>query len=1130
MQILKTKLLTPPLPAQTLLRPRLYERLRPGLNRRLTVISAGPGWGKSVLLASFFQSQHIPHVWYGLDERDRDPVFFLAYLAEGMRKEFGGVGGKTLSALRSAGQGGVVPDSLVSILLNEILDALPQEIPVVLDDYRQTHSNNGINAVLLRLVRHAPPNLHLFLLTRERPALDLGRLKVQGEIIELDGEDLRFTENEIRDLFKTTRGANLSPVDADRLRTRTDGWAMGLRMALETLSEREDPREPIPSLSRTIGPGDALFAYFEEEVFRSLPAGMQEFLTFTSIPDRFTAELCDTLTGAGGSRDILLRLVQEDFFIVRLDKKSKWYRYHHLFREFLGTLLRKDHPEETVSSLYQRAASWFREKRIWPEAISCALEAGDVEGAADGIEQTMDELMASAAVETLLYWLDRIPDHVAETRPALLFGRGWAGFFTGRWNEAYAHLEKALSLALEQEDQAVLEKILHVLMGLHYQRGDHHGVDGMARSHAQHLEPRSPLTLNCALIHAASLMYLNRRAEAREIWEEIRNHPLVQGDRFLYMNTVSFMGPHYYLPLGEFRKALALTQEALDFFRHHDYMGRYGQFLGFMGHIRHEMGEFVESRRLFEEMALELREKGVYFVLNAAYNMIAVNSFLSGDPQTALRALDESERILARFDTHALFKAHTLNMARALSAFHRGNSETFSQEADEAMRVAGENGDPWDLYQFSCLLGPGYATFGREETARQLLLNALKSIEGLGSAYGAARCRLLLASLALEHGHDREAKRQLRESLALCETHNYGFLFSRRERIHGAALIPWALAERIRPRYLKRLVLEFGAALGPSLLPLLQHPDPRVRRDALDALAGLGHREAAGPAASLRNDPDPRIKVSAEKTVRKLHSLPPMPLNVLTLGPFRLFQGEREIPRRAWPRKISRSLFKFLLHHRDRAVTTELLQETFFPDMDPAGSRHILHQAVSALRSVLEPGISPRARSAYLESEDGSYHLVLPEGSRVDVLEFEADMRRAEEAMKEGDAHRAFSCFEAAIDLYRGDFLEEDPYEEWCSPPRETYRGLYVHALREKAAHTFEHFDYPPCIATLRTLLRHEEWDEEACVMLIKCHLSVGNRTAALKAFRKFRDRLRADLDVAPGTELRQLYESLFPR
>ncbi len=826
-----------------------------------------------------------------------------------MSGEFGGVGGKTLHALRGAGPGGVPLDTLVSMLLNEILDALPREIHVALDDYRQTNSAGGIHAVLRRLVRHAPPNFHLFLLTRERPAWDLGRLKVQGEIIELDGDDLRFTGDEIHDLFKANRGADLSPVDADRLRNRTDGWAMGLRMALETLSKPKGVGEPIPPLSRAMGPGDALFAYFEEEVFRSLPPGMQEFLTFTSVPDRFTAELCDTLTQAGGSRDTLLRLVQEDFFIVRLDKEGEWYRYHHLFREFLGTLLRKGHPEETVTSLYQRAASWFREKGIWPEAIACALEAGDVASAADGIERTMDELMASAAVDTLLYWLDRIPDHVAKARPALLFGRGWAGFFTGRWNEAYAQLEKALALALEREDPAVVEKILHVLMGLHYQRGDHPGVDRMARIHREHLTLRSPLTLNCALIHAASLMYLNRPAEAREVWDEIRNHPLVRGDRFLTMNTVSFMGPHYYLPLGEFRKALALTQEALDFFRHHDYMGRYGQFLGFMGHIRHEMGEFVESRRLFEEMALELRGKGVFFVLNAAYNMIAVNSILSGDPRTTLRALEESEGILARFDTHALFKAHSLNMARALSAFHRGDSETFSTEADDSIRVTRESRDPWDLYQFSCLLGPGYAAFGLKETARELLLEALKAIEGLGSAYGTARCRLLLASLALEQGHDREAGRQLRESLALCEAHDYGFLFARRERPHGAVLIPWALSERIRPRYLKRLIPQFGAALGPSLLPLLHHADPRVRRDALDALAGLGHREAAGPAASLRNDPDARVTAAAAKTVRRLQSLPPMPLTVFTLGPFRLFQGDCEIPRRAWQRKISRTRY-----------------------------------------------------------------------------------------------------------------------------------------------------------------------------------------------------------------------------
>jgi LuxR family maltose regulon positive regulatory protein len=466
--LLTTKLYIPPVRPELVSRPRLIERLNAGLHRKLTLVSAPAGFGKTTLLSEWIHAgvgsreygvgskEHASErpsnpysllptpffAWLSLDESDNDPTRFLVYLVAALQTIGADIGKGALSALQSPQP--PPTEAILTALINEIA-ATPDRIVLVLDDYHLIDAQ-PIHDALTFLLEHLPPHagpggrcqgMHLVISTREDPPLPLARLRARGQLTEVRVTDLRFTPSEAAEFLNTSVGLDLSVEDIAALETRTEGWIAGLQLAAISMQGHKDATSFIRSFT---GSHHFVLDYLVEEVLQQQSESVQTFLLRTSILDRLCGPLCDAVCSAGtassskgtavlrpsaSGQETLEYLQHANLFIIPLDNERRWYRYHHLFADLLRQRLHQSTALSTgdegrgVVEYHIRASEWYEENGLEIEAFHHATAASDVERAARLMEGDWMPLPFRGAVVPVLNWLKSLPTTVLDARPLL---------------------------------------------------------------------------------------------------------------------------------------------------------------------------------------------------------------------------------------------------------------------------------------------------------------------------------------------------------------------------------------------------------------------------------------------------------------------------------------------------------------------------------------------------------------------------------------------------------------------------------------------------------------------------------------------------------------------------------------
>ena len=432
-QLLATKLYVPRTRASLVARPRLFARLDDGEHTLLTLVCAPAGFGKTTLLADWLRASGRPVAWVGLDRADSDLARFLSYLVGALQMLAPDVGVGLLGLLQA--QPTPPTEILLTALLND-LAALPYKSVLVLDDYHVLQAP-PIHAALNFLLDHLPPTLQLVLATREDPPLPLSRLRARGQLAEVRAADLHFTPEEAAEFLGTGMGLRLPKGQVAVLVARTEGWAAGLQLAGLALRDRADPDVFVAAFA---GSHRLVADYLASEVIDSQPAATRRFLLLTSVVDRLCGSLCDELLdesqttkdegdptlALGPSSLVLEELDRINLFLVPLDDERVWYRYHHLFADFLRQRLRQEVGLEAVNRLYRHASRWFGQAGLLPEAIQYALAGGAFADAAIWIEALMPEFFGNSAIHRALAdWLATLPELIVLARSRLCLGQAW---------------------------------------------------------------------------------------------------------------------------------------------------------------------------------------------------------------------------------------------------------------------------------------------------------------------------------------------------------------------------------------------------------------------------------------------------------------------------------------------------------------------------------------------------------------------------------------------------------------------------------------------------------------------------------------------------------------------------------
>ena len=417
--LLQTKLYAPRLRAGLIPRPRLTARLDRGVATKLTLVSAPAGFGKTTALAEWLASapdRRLHTAWLSLDESDNHPASLWANVIAALRGIAPGIGDEALAALASPG----LPIELVlGPLLNE-LSAVPDDIVLVLDDVHAIDGPN-VQAGIEYFIDNLPANVHLVLATRADPALPLARLRVRGELVEIRAADLRFSPDEAADYLTDVVGLPLTAADIAALEARTEGWIAAIQLAGLSMQGRDDVSGFIAGFA---GDDRYVVDYLMEEVLRRQPEDVRSFLLETSILTRMIGSLCDAITGRDGGTATLEALDRGNLFLVPLDDRRQWYRYHHLFGDVLLARLRDERPDD-VRDLHRRASDWLELHGERPEAIRHAMAGGDLARAADLIELAMPAMRQRREEDDLRRWLDALPLDIVKQRPVL--ATGYAG-------------------------------------------------------------------------------------------------------------------------------------------------------------------------------------------------------------------------------------------------------------------------------------------------------------------------------------------------------------------------------------------------------------------------------------------------------------------------------------------------------------------------------------------------------------------------------------------------------------------------------------------------------------------------------------------------------------------------------
>jgi LuxR family maltose regulon positive regulatory protein len=450
--LLLTTKLHPPRRRRTLIaRPRLRDLATRTRHPALTLVSAPAGFGKTTLVADWFAGERTT-AWLSLDPRDDDPERFWTYVLAALATVTPDLSADTAALL----QGRRAPlETVVATLIND-LETASQDIVLVLDEYHVINAPEIHDSVAF-LLEHLPRQVSLVIATRADPPLPLASLRADGDLLEVRAADLRFTADEAAAYLNGAMDLTLTTADVDVLEARTEGWIAALQLAALSMQGRSDPASFINEFA---GDDRFILDYLTDEVMERQTARIRDFLLDTSLLSRLTGPLCAAVTGQDDAKTTLEELDRSNLFLVPLDDRRTWYRYHHLFADVVRARLLDEQPDR-VAELHRRASDWYAGNGEPREAIVHALAGEDPERAAELIELAAPAMQRARQESQLRSWLEALPADLYGDRPVLAMALVGARMATGDADALDPLLEIVDSWLGRTEAPIVFDEVAH---------------------------------------------------------------------------------------------------------------------------------------------------------------------------------------------------------------------------------------------------------------------------------------------------------------------------------------------------------------------------------------------------------------------------------------------------------------------------------------------------------------------------------------------------------------------------------------------------------------------------------------------------------------------------------------------
>jgi len=1063
----RTKIVIPTLRPEILHRRRLLALFDNLLDRKLIIISAPAGYGKTSLLVDFARQSEIPTCWLSLDALDQDPQRFCAYLIAALEQRFPKFGGQSKAVLRSLVSLEQDMERMLSALVNEIDSQIDQHFSLVVDDYQFVDSVPDIRNLFSRFVYLVGENCHIILSSRRVPALpDITLMVARQQVGGFDLEELAFRPNEIRSLFEITYGMTLDDRLVEGLVQQTEGWITGLHLSASSVTSR------LPDLTRAARTaGVDLAGYLDQEVLAPQPPKVRDFLLQTSLLEEFDADLCEAVLGKGDWKNLIKTVKQNNLFVLQVGPAGRWLRYHHIFQEFLQQRILEEEPEKVQTTLFS-LANVYVERHEWEKAYSLYRQLNDLDRMSALIERAGMPMLLSERLITLQAWLNNLLTEQYQKRPALLSLKGALLCNVGEGHLALSTLDRTILEFQKTDDLANLTLAFVRRSSAHYLVGDYASSLKDADEAICLCENKPDLQFTYAeaeRFKGINLYQIGQIAEATRVQEEALQRYGQLGDKRRAAWVLVDLG-NSYLASGNYPAALNAYSQALDEWRLESNLPSQANVLNSLGVLYHHQGEYEQAIQAFEsglECARSSNSQWQEALLLTSLGDLYVDL---DEYDSAFQAYGDAALIAQQVSYQ--FLTNYLGLAQAHLARLQGKSREatlYLHEAQASVLATNSNNECGLYYlEHGCLQLAGEYY----DSAANLLSQARDYFESGGLPAETACSRIWLAIALCKAGKTAAARDQLKMALG-------------------------------------------SEASGP-----LHYPIQQVIRQARPWLANLQNDQESNailaPWLADVSSAEGRLPELRKRLRRLLHSVPiQVPhLVIQAFGRVQVRVNGKLVTMQQWKTASVRELFFYFLA-ASRPATKEETGEVLWPELSSQELKLRFKNELYRLRHALGQDVIRFENNLY------SFNRLLDYD--YDVEKFNIALMKAKSA---GQINEKISHLSAATSLRNGAYLQ-DLDATWVWSERERFDRICIDAFTQLAEAQRQNGDSQAALQACQEALKIDPSREDIHRLAMQLQAERGDKLGIIWQYQACCEALRSGLDIDPSLETQALYRRL---
>jgi len=1075
--VTRTKIIIPRRRDEVLTRQRLLEILNDLLDLKLIILAAPAGYGKTVLLIDFANHTEWPISWLSLDPLDQEPFRFIAYFIASIRERYPDFGQNSLSVLNNMSQDKLDMPSIVTTIVNDIYDNIPEHFIVVLDDYHLVEDSEKVNQFVNHFIQDVDENCHLMVSSRRLLTLsDMPLLVARNQVGGLSFEEISFSAEEIQQLLLQNYHITINDTTAADITQQTEGWITGLLLSTQLLEDEIGERIRVARVS-----GVGLYDYLAQQVFEQQPEAMQDFLLRTSILEEFSVNRCKRVIGKALDinqpwQDLMNKVMQRNLFALPVSEEGHlWLRYHHLFRDFLQDRMRRERPEET-EIITIALADDYANQADWERAFLLYKQVHATEKMVSLVEDAGPEMVTGGKLLTLKEWLAALPPEIATSRPSLLSLQGAILMSMGEVNQSIVLLTEVIDRLSENEDD----------------------IETLALS-------------------------LNRRAAAyrmlgnyQESVEDSRKVLIILDQKSAYgkikAETFRNLGVTYYYQ-GEIQEALKVLKQSLHIFESFDDQQNIPKLLFNIAVLHKVTGDYVLAEMMYEE-ALDYWKSGGNLVwASELINNLGILQQLRGDYETAAKNFEQAIEY-ARISNSP--KAESLSLT-SLGDLYR-DLDAYRESLDvykKAQSIAKQLGDGFMLFYLDLAEGVLNRMSRDYPKAKLSFESAERKAEDSDSLYNMKLHNSEWAMYHLTQGLYSKAFESSKTAFEYFDSEGH-----ENESLRSAFTCALALAgEGDKDRALTYL---------EKVLPTLMENDyatpliiqAREFKKVLTSVKGKHTLKKQFSRILERVENFEEKLPSMRRNIRqqaKIVPFAPPRMVIQSFGKAMVYLNDKLVSSSDWQTQTARDMFFLFLAHPE-GLTKEQVGLYFWPDATPDELKLRFKNTLYRLRRAV-------GRQAVLLQED-YYQFNWSLDYEYDVETFSNAIQRAQDTK---DVREKIDQLTKAIEQYKGEHLSEVD-EIWAITDRQQYYQMYLDALMHLANMYMERKEYKTALRYCYQALTEDSCLESAHRLAMRIHAATGNRAAVVRQYERCRVALIKEINAPPSQQTRDLYETLIQK